>query len=68
MIHLGVQCKEPGTTAKSARQSQIPEASGGLPKRPGPGLSSRFATDTGRQCHGGPKASETGRGRGERVR
>lgn len=68
IIHLGVQCKEPGTTAKSAGQSQIPKASGGLPKRPGPGFISRFATDTGRQCHGGSKASEAGRGPGEGVR
>lgn len=62
-----MQCKKPGTAAKSAGQSQISEASGGLPQRPGPGVSPRFTTDTGRPNDGGAKTSETGRRPGEGV-
>lgn len=65
LIPSGVQCKEPGAAARPAGQPQIPEASGGLPQRPGPRFSLRF---TGRQHHGDAATSERGRGPGEGVR
>lgn len=67
LLCSGMQCEEPGATEKSAGESKVPEASGGLPQRPGPGAGTGLTTDSRRQHWGHTEASGAGQRNRERL-